>query len=321
MPYGEILSRAARIVLRHRYLWLLGFFGGGEAGAAGGFFPGFPAGPGGASPQPTSPEPSQFEGIRESIGDWVADHLALIALVLIVALLVGVILFLISVIASGAIVRAGAELDAGRAYRLGQAWSAGAQLFWPVFVLKLLAFLFYLFPLVVGGLIIALIIVSSQVTPAFLLLFLALLPLFFLYLLYALAVQIVMTLTLRAVVLDGKRVLAGIVSTIALLRRRLGRVALTWLMLLAVGLGIGIGVLVALLLLLIPLGLLVLIGWLAARGPGLIITGVLAGFLGIACLLILVGAASSYNSTAWTLAYRRFDAEASSATAPPPLPA
>ena len=320
MPYGEILNRAARIVVRHRYLWLLGFFGGGEA-SAGSFFPGFPAGPGGSSFQPTSPGPSDFQDFQNSIQSWLTDHLALIIFVISVVLLVGVILFLISVVASGAIVRAGAELDSGRVYRLREAWSAGVQLFWPVLGLKLLAFLVYLLPLAIGGVIVALIIVSTQGTPGFLLgIFLALLPLFFLYLLYALAAQVVMILALRAVVLDGKGVLPGIVSAVALLRRRLGRVVLTWLIMLGIGLAIGFGLIVGLLFLLIPLGLLVLIGWIAARELGLIFTGALAILLGTVGVVILAGAASAYSSTVWTLAYRRFDTEA--ATAPPqPLPA
>jgi hypothetical protein len=294
MQYGELITRAWTIVWRHRYLWLLGALGGGEAGInLGGF------GNAGNS--------ASFGGGRGQVGQWVQQALPLLFGLGVVLLLVVVAYFLVSCVATGALVRAAAEHDAERPFGLRVAWQVGMRKFAPILGLRLLGLAIVLVVgTVLGGLAIGL----------FVLLTIALIP-------AAIALSLAFTLATRAIVLEELRVFDALSRGVSLLSARLGRVLLVWLLGLLLGLAVGVLTGVALTVAAIPL---VLVGVIVYAGFGT--AAALTAAIPLVVLFTLAaiavsGAAGSYLSTYWTLAFRRLELDSPPAPtyAYPPTPA
>jgi len=243
MNYGAIIERAARMILRYRYLWLLGLLGGESFSAPTTFarpfpaptfagpFPGpFPPGatviPGsgvyyyGPSPAPTFiPFPSPPPGAVD-MRTFFSQHAGVIAAILLAALLAIVIFlvwyFVVGPIATGGLVRAAVEHDAERSATLGKAWNAGLRTFWRILALRVaeVVFLFAVAAVLVGiGF--ASVAASGFSSNSFGSLGL----LFFLILLVGIATQVVVTLAIRAAVMDDRSITDAVGVAIALARR------------------------------------------------------------------------------------------------------
>jgi hypothetical protein len=315
MRYGELLTRSFRISWRHRYLWLLALFAG-EGGGGGGNFGGNPGGASGATSGgnrggtsgAAPPTPAE---VQAAVASWIADHLGLIVLVGVVVLVIILVLVGISCVAQPALVRASAEHDAERPYSLGPAFRFGLTAFWRILGLKLLALIFALVVLAIfGGLVLWGVTsaaagnhggVGAAITIG-ILLALLLIPI-------TIVLSVVYIFAVRAITLDGRGPISGISHGVRLIFRRLGRVALVWLIMLGISLGIGIGLFIVFLVLLIPLGLLVFAAYVAGHGVGLVVAGTVAVIVLIVVSLVVAGAVGAFTSTYWTLAYRRLDLE------------
>jgi hypothetical protein len=221
------------------------------------------------------------------------------------------VLFLVSAVANGALVKGAAEHDAERPFSLGEAWKAGLANFWPVLRLKLFALLVGVTSLIVILGLVAIAFVSGAsgatalsvgVAVLAALLLVAAIP-------FWVAFGVALLFAVRAVVLDGLGASAALAVGFRLIRRRLGRVALLWLLILAAGIvaGIAVGVGIALVTVLAA-GLIV--GSAFAGGfVGAVIVGVPAAVAWLAVVITVGGAVSAFNSTYWTVAYRRLDVE------------
>ncbi|HLQ60259.1 MAG TPA: hypothetical protein VK131_00175, partial [Candidatus Acidoferrales bacterium] len=242
---------------------------------------------------------------------WLQDNLGLVILALLALLLLFVLLTALAAVTQAALIRASAEHDAERPFSLGPALSFGVSAFGRMFGLKLLGLAYGLLVLAVfiglaaAGIgsylagnyagVGAAVVIGVAVG-------LLLIPI-------AIVLDVVLRLAARAVALDGLGPLRGLAAGFRLLGRRLGRIALTWLI--YVGISLAAGLVVALLLIVaaLPLAGLVFAGYLAAHVPGLVVTSILAGLTFLAVTLLVAGAGNAYFSTYWTLAYRRFDLE------------
>ena len=316
MNYSEILTRALAISWRHRYLWLLALFAG-EASTSS--LPGF--GGGNSGWRTTSVQPGAVTW-NDAMA-WISAHASLLWAAGISLAVVAVLLFLLSAVANGALVRAAAQHDDDKPFNLGQAWSAGLETFWPVLGLKL-------FTLVVGvallvviggiGLMAAVLGLSGSVGASVAagavagLLLLAAIP-------FLVVFEVAVRLGVRAVVLDGRSTSDGLREGFSLIRRRFGRVALVWLLVWVAGLvattAAGLVAVVGML----PLAGLTAGVYFAAGWPWAVLIGAVLGAAWLALVLALAGGVSSFTSTSWTLAYRRFDVEAARAPSAHPQPA
>lgn len=318
MSYGEILSRAWSISWRHKYLWLLALFAG-EAATFG--LPdlqnqstrhdngGRPVGPG-----------TMTYG---HFMDWAGAHAALLWTIGLTAAAVLIVLFLFSAVANGALIKGVAEHDLDRPFSLGQALRSGLQTFWRVLQMKLLALVVSLAGLLlIGSVVFAAVggavgghlalAVGAGVLAALLLL--VLIPI-------AIVFAVGVLLAQRAIVLDGKRPLAALATATQLIRRRLGRVALVWLLVLAVDLLGGLLVRIAVFVVGLPLAGVVAAAYFAGGIQAAVGTGVVLGLVWLVAALALWAGLSAYMSTIWTLAYARFDQEPRPVPAARPLPA
>ena len=316
MNYAELLTRALAISWRHRYLWLLALLSGEAAMSGLQNVQGAPGRQNGASPV--------FAGGRGSeLTAWLAAHAALLWGAAIAFALVLIMLLLVSAVANGAVVRAAAEHDGERRFGLRPAWRAGVQTFWPVLRIKLLSIAVVFATLIAVGSLALLAFAAARAGNAGLaiaagagagLLFLLAIPFWIVF-------SVAVLLAVRGIVLDGNRPLAALGGAFALIRRRLGRVALVWLLAAAAGIVGGIGVAIAVLVVALPLAGLVVGAYLAAGVPAAVAVGSLGGLVGVAVLLALSGALGAFTSTLWTLSYSRFDEEPQPVPAGSPMPA
>ncbi len=241
--------------------------------------------------------------------DWVGTHLALIIAGGVVLLAVWLVLFLISCIAAGAVVRAAAEHDAERPFGLGPAWRAGVAAFWRVLGLRLIALAAVLLVLAIFGSL-AVVLITSIVNEngggvAFaislgLLLLLVFIPV-------AIFFGVLMRLALRSIVLELQGPLSAIQLAFALMFRRFGRVAVTWLISVAVGIAAGLAVAAVLVVVGLPFLGVFLVALAAGSRAAMIADLVLAVPVLLAASLVAGGAYGAFISSYWTLAFRRLD--------------
>jgi hypothetical protein len=316
MNYGEMLTRALAISWRHKYLWLLALLAG--EGAMFGLqnVQGLSGRRNGGGSQLGTDASGQFSA-------WAAAHAGLLWGGAIVLALVFIVLLLVSAVANSALIRAAAEHDQGRPFGLRPAWRFGVRTFWPVLQMKLLALVVALATLLVIGSLALVAFAGGKAGYVALavgagvsagLLFLLAFPLWIVF-------SVAVLLAVRAIVLDGKRPVTALGSAFELIRRRLGRVALVWLLAGVAGIVGGLAVGIAVLIVALPLVGIVAGTYFAAGVPAAVGAGIVAGLIWVAVLLALSGAVSAFTSTFWTLSYTRFDQEPQPLAVGSPLPA
>lgn len=302
MQYWQIVTGSFRISWRHKYLWLIALFSG-EAGGGVNFSynQGVPANGGkGGTPN--------FNDAAGTAGQWLNEHIGLIVFLAALLLLIWIALFILAAVCEGATVRASAEHDAERTFGLGLAWQAGLHTMGAVIRLRLLIFALLLPALVVLALVSAGFVISifngagGAAVGLGLLLGLAVLA----FIPYAIFIGFLERLGTRAVVLElvGARVALSRGSS--LVRMRLGRVLLVWLLSIAVGIAVGIVVAIATVAVAIPLFIGLAVAFTTGSGFGIVLIAV--GVLILLPVLFLVsGFLSAQASTYWTLAFRRLE--------------
>ncbi|HVD02162.1 MAG TPA: hypothetical protein VNG93_13615 [Candidatus Dormibacteraeota bacterium] len=315
MRFENLFSRSARLLWLRPWLWLLALLAGESSGAGGG-------GGGGSIPTGATTSPGgKGAGIAPPdlawVPGWINDRIALLLTIAVVVLVVSLLLFLLSCLASGALVGSVARLDAGEPVSLRESMRVGARSFWRVLGFRLVLLLLVLLPLLLllipplagaafGG-------VAGLIRGLLLDLPLLVALLFWLFL-----VGILALLGLRACVLDGAGPIASFRVAQALLRRRFSRIALTWVIVLATGVGIGIVFQVVLGIVSAPFVGPIVEDVTTGRWGAALGTSLFAGVILVPVSVALSSAGGAYFATLWTVAYRRFDQEGQ-VPEPPPL--
>jgi len=225
------------------------------------------------------------------MGSFFSDHPGAVAAIIVGVLLLFVIgalfFFFLGPVSTGGLVRAAVEHDDGRAFAFGQAWQAGLRTFWRVLGLRLLEIVVLLFALGILGIVALISLAASGFSSGS---FGSLGLVFVLIILVSVATQVVFTLAVRAAVMDDRSITQALESSIALVRRRLGPVALVWVISIAISIGIAIALFVALAIVAIPFVLLGVITYAAGAGIGIpLVLGILVA---VVVLLVAVGAAA-----------------------------
>lgn len=149
MDYGKVLGRAWEITWRWKSLWILGFLAG--------------LGSGGSGNPSSTISSSNYDGYSQNleqfgIGPWdsfadiqgfIAPILGIILLICCVFLILGIALWVVSVIARGGLIAGVQQVEDEGKTTFRSAWVAGRRKFWTLFGLGILAAL----PMIVVGLI------------------------------------------------------------------------------------------------------------------------------------------------------------------------
>lgn len=310
MDYGNILSRSWSIVWNNKFLWLLGFLAAlGSVGSSGNSGRSF----------------SQ----RVENGDINPDVLvglgAMMFGLVCLGLLLGLILYLVSLAANGGLISAAARLDDGEKVTLGEAFGAGtgalgrligiSLLLWLPFIVLIVASVFVAI-VAVGGTAAAMSAFSDVGTnpeAAF-----ASLGIFFLccgalccvLVPLAIVTTVINEFAFRSAMLHDLGVTDSIRAAWQMIRTNLGDVVLLMILLFAIafmyGLLVGVVMLPLALLLFVPLGVMA-----ASDGSSmiavvmLVIGGLCLGLFGA----VLNSIVTAWRSTAITLAFRQLSAK------------
>ena len=301
MQYWDILTRSFAIVWRHKYLWLLAVFAGESGGASFNYSSPFqPGGKGGSAPN--------FTNIPQQVASWLSQHVGLVVVVLALFLVLVIGFFILAAVCEGALVRASAEHDADRPFGLGLACRTGVSTMGTIIRFRLILIALAL-PVVIvlvaitAGIILAVVSRSYGVAVAVgllgLLIFLA-------AAVYAIYLSFLDRLGMRAAILEQVGARAAVVRGHRLLRKRLGRVLLVWLVSIATAIAVGICAAIALAILALPITLADVAGY-ATGSPVFWIAISVATVILLPIVLVVDGFIIAQSSTYWTLAFRRLE--------------
>ena len=294
MNYGNLVTRPFRIVARRPYLWLLGLLAGG--GAAGNF-----SGSGSGYRQPASSTAGATWAQTQAFWN---DNWGWIVALLAVALVVGVVLFVLGCIATGGIIHAAVEHDAGHEYGLRRAWRAGYASGWRIAGLRVLTFLLAILPgALIGSLALAAVAgagTSAAIAVTFgLLAGIALVAAIVFWLALAAAFQ----LAQRFIVLEDAHVAESLSAGFSAVRHHLKEVALGWLLLVVLSIGAGVGVALLAVAAGVPAFLMGFAGWALGGTVGLVVAGSFAAVFFLGVIVAAAAAVAAYSSVYWTLLF------------------
>ncbi len=295
MDYGKILSRAWQITWRWKILWILGFL----ASIGQGF------GSSGSSYQTRGDE---WGGPRIPEEAWVV-----IAAVGCLALLLGIALWVLSLIARGGLVTGVQQVEDEDATTLGAAWRAGVGRFWTLLGISILTGLPAFIAIVAGILLLGLLIfgtiaaidAAAEVGG-------------FLGgtasvlcggvvccggILLAIVLEQIRVYAERAVMLEGLGAIDSLKRGWQVLKDNLGPTIILWLIFLVIGLVVGAVLAAPFVALMLP--------FFAAMGGGdpsawVLIPICLGGLLWLIVTAVIGSIVQTFTSATWTLAYRQF---------------
>ncbi len=294
MNYQEIVVKSLKIAWGNKWLWVFGLF------ASGGFSV---PGPGGSFNWRERPPAN----LQERANELLVQYWGLLIVLLALIFLAIVVFTVLSVVANGALIRAAADIDDERETSFSLSLKAGAHYFFRLFGLSLLLMLVVGLPVLIifGTTLWAFI--AGQTALAVLLGILSLLTVLVLLPL-SILLSVLVLFGSRAIVLEDRRIFDAIKSAWRLIMGNLGTAFLVWLISILLSVAFGILAFVALLLLAIPLvvaGVIVFMGELTLGGVGVF------AFLALsvlAVLLFFISGFRAFQSTYWTLAFKRLTA-------------
>lgn len=297
MDYIGILKKAWNVTWRYKVLWLFGFLAGSSSSGS------YNSGSNWSSnSEDLSPQLSQQYGAFEN---WLGDNLAIVAVVIGVLAIIGIVFWVLSVMAHGALVHQVNEAEEGRPVSISAGFSAGFHYWGRTFLIFLVLGLpILILVLAIVAMIIVAVVPLSQSGgggDAFA----AGLPLlcggglvaFLLLLVVGFVVGILQFLALRYAILEERSTFDAIGAAWGAMRSRFKDVLIMWLLMLAVGTAYGLVTGVAALILIVP-GIVMLIAGNVFAFFGLIVV--------LAAIMVLPSAIyGTFISAAWTVFFRR----------------
>ncbi len=304
MDYGRVLKRAWEITWRWKILWILGFLA--ALGSGGG-----PGSSSGSSSYTTNGEEwtrwwdHTFHG-----PEFPAGVIAAIAGIGCLVLIIGIAIWVVSVIARGGLIAGVQQVEEEGQTSFGQAWRAGARRFWSLFGISFLAAIPIIISVVVGivALILLIVPVASTTNPSDAEVAMAIvIPILCGGVfccgmaIVAVILQQIRIYAERAAVLEEPGWIEAFVRGWEVLRANLGTTIAFW----AIFFGIGIALFIA-----VGIVLAVIVAPFAALGASvgqgaLLVAPILGGGLIAIIVGSLIGAVvETFTSASWTLAYR-----------------
>jgi hypothetical protein len=299
MDYGKVLSRAWEITWRWKALWILGFLAAlGRGGGGGGNY-----------------------SYRFDIRDWnnwgyryhapiPADIIALVGGLLCLAILIGIALWVISVMARGGLIAGVQQVEEEKSTNFLEAWRVGRGRFWTLFGIGILTAIPTIILVLIGiGSLILLILGTvgafdaSEAAGAMGIV--ASLACGGALCCGAIVIAVVLNqiriYAERAAILEGLGWIGAIVRGWHVLRENLGPTIVYWLIFFAIGLVLFTAISAGLVALFVPFLAIV------ARmdqGPWLVVPALCGGLLSVAVAALISAIVETFSSATWTLAYR-----------------
>jgi hypothetical protein len=330
MDFGATISRAFRIMWDHKVLWILGFLAA-LGGGAGTNFQGssyrYNNTPGNLSP---------FSNLsQQDLGLILAGASLFFCLMLIL----GLVLFVVGLIARGGLIAGVQQVETEGNTTFGRAWAVGADRFWRLLGLNILLWLPMIIVIVIlvilfGGAIAGMIASGTNMGRGNLdngalmgllsggvIVLCCLLCLVVIYALIAMALQ---TFGERAIVLENLGVTESIGRAWSIFRSNLGNIILLAIVMMVISWAVGLIALAAASIVIAPTMLPLIYGLSqnAVVSAGTTVLAVVGVIVGIIISALISTLYITFNSAAWTLAFRSFTGAApAQPDVVPPLPA
>lgn len=316
MDYGEILSKAWKIVWKFKVLWIFGIFAscGTRSGPNFNFNSSYRTG-NEFSSEPNLPPAVMTQLYRLArlfedpafIWKFVAVVVSVVCIIVIIEIFFGT-------IGRIGLIKGAADVDAGAEHLgFGELWKSGLQYFWRFFGLSLLigspVILIYL-ALVMGGIVFAIYAVGTRGNPtgadpaAFFALIAVLCIFGCVTFLLALFVSFLSPQAERAIVIENQGILDSLRRGWSVLKNNLGSILIVWLITVVIGSVAGILIALPVFLVAIPAFFALLAGGNDPSYTPLIIAGAcILAYLPVS--LVAEGILMAYFQSIWTLTYLR----------------
>ncbi|MHB1390932.1 MAG: DUF7544 domain-containing protein [Thermoleophilia bacterium] len=311
--YTGLIKDSLKIAWRYKYLWFFGLFAYGSTTSFGGYsFNGSSSGSG-----------NQTSSGGSEISKWVEAHVGLIVAVVAAAAVIGLLLWLWSVICRAAVIGAVADIREGRPAGFKAALAHGRRNFGRLLLLDLLQLLIILGVLIILSAIVAFfgfLALSGGTGKTIVIVLLSILVIcllgivlatvgclscFTLWFVFGLGINMIIIYATRAVVLDGARPMDALRRGWRLLVTNLNRSLLLYLLSTGLGIVAGIGAVMVIGLAAVP----AIICWIATGAAGWSGAGITLSIaltlIPLAVALLVAATVNTYFSAFWTISYRR----------------
>jgi hypothetical protein len=297
MDYGKILSRAWEITWRWKVLWILGFLASLGQGWGGGN-PGY------------SIDSSDWP--RWYIADVSTPVWVMLAIIACVAILIGITLWVISVMARGGLIAGVQQVEDEGSTSFLKAWRVGVSRFWTLFGISILTALPILILIVLGIAVLVLLITgtigifdTSEAAGVTGIIASVLCggALCCGAILVGIVLDQIRVYAERAAILDGLGWIAAFKRGWEVLKNNLGPTILFWLIFLVIVLILGAVIFGSLVAIIAPLSAM-LVSF--EPGPWIAVPICFGGLLGVLVFGLIGSVVETFTSATWTLAYREF---------------
>ena len=323
MQYGALLSRAWHIIWRNKIIWLFGFLAALSSGGGGGNF-NYRFGSSDFSRPGTTGLPPELERLFTRLFSDPTFLITLAVVIILIGLVTALVLALLAALGHGAMVDMVREADEAETTSFNTGWRTGLRRMLPTFLIRFLLGL-PTFVIIMAGFAVFLVsfipllsrsgagdsrgLIGGGILGTLLLCFL---PALCVGLLLAIPLQVLETLSIRALVLEDRGIWGSIRRGWSILTTNLGDVVVVWLIFFLIG--IGVFIVVGLPLAAIAFAAILPLALMAAASPifivPLLLVGILLGLLSAAIRSVV----EAYSSSVWTLAYRQFIARSAAVT-------
>ncbi len=304
MQYGEVLSKAWKIIWKYKVLWIFGILASlGTGGGGGG------SGGGGSNYSGGNETFPQFEQFSHQVENWVSQNWWVIGVIIMAVVVLVLLVIVLSTYGRIGLARGAWQADEGKEeLTFGELFAASSRYFWRIILLSILIFVMWL------ALILVLmfpVVITAGIA------MICLFPVFCLLVPLAWIVNLVIEQAVVAIVGEDLGVMDGLKRGWEVFRAHIAEM-------LIMGLVLGLGSFLAHLLIALPFifTLVPMIGSVIMQNEQALRTG-LTFSLVLVCLyapiaLLLGGVLQSYLGTAWALTFRRLTGKKEAAVAPVP---
>ena len=309
--YGEVLTRAWKLIWKHKVLWIFGILascarrgGSGNGGGRGGT--NFQTGPNGSgnTPFPTG----QFERMMNQAGEYLTNHLWIIIAVIIALILISFIFYALGLMGRIGLIKGTAIADKGaESMSFGEIWAESTPYFWRIFLLNfLIGLIFFILIVVPLVLIVAVAVMGGKGAAAgagILAAFACLIPLLCVLIPVSWVVSAIIEQTQAAIVLENLGIMDGLKRGWQIIKSNPVPIIVMFLIL-----GIGgaiVGLIIALPIILAFVPILMGLGALRQSSFTPLYISLACCAIYVPVLIFLNGVLTAYIQSAWTLTFMK----------------
>ena len=304
MDYGRVLKRAWEITWRWKILWILGFLAALGSGGGGG------SSSGSSSYSGSGDEWGRWFGHTYYGPDFTAGIIALIVGLGCLALIIGIAIWVVSVIARGGLIAGVQQVEEEGQTSFGKAWRAGARRFWSLFGISFLTAIPIIILVVAGivALILWIVPVASTTNPSDAVVAMGILTPILCggifccgLIIVSVILQQIRLYAERAAVMEELGWIEAFVRGWNVLKANLGATIVFWVIFLVIGIVLVIAVGIVLVGVAVPF---VAIGANIDPGPWLLVPICGGGLIAMIVGSLISAVVTTFTSATWTLAYR-----------------